>query len=506
MNKSELRDHLCEHFNSSELNNLCFDLNIKFESIAGNTIEDKARELIDYCTRYGRINDLLNHCRELRPHVDWSIQEIVNQSSAQNRQPSSARIFISRIINPPREGKSLTTTWLTAEGDKTYIIDSIGIRHRGGGLYSSISGAVPPDAAYQFTYEFDSDELHALNPALRLVPTDQREVSFTLGLALSESKKIRSSGGRVTVKLYYHSQDGSRGFLVLEEPPQSATFISKLLGKVVKESSYGFAMLVSENGMQMGFDDETTNFLEYCPLIVSNIRGITRLPTDRPALLNLEEREPLNKAIIEQDKVAHIMKELSAGNITAFDLCAALMNAECEQALIEAASNKDLLQAALSALAKRHLIKPSSTLASFMLSNWEDLSPDSKKHHWWIDDALDALTFRPTGDWFSVLYKFAEHNGPERIHRLYLLREKLNKDQYRQVEQLCWDILKTSWPDDGAIRFLLGNAESPDMLESELLNLPISEPWERELQEIRELRKRFLREFGMPESLSAPTE
>lgn len=502
MNKSELRDHLCEHFNSSELNNLCFDLNIKYDSIAGNTIEEKARELIDYCTRYGRIYDLLNHCRELRPHVDWNIQEVVDQSSTKIRQPSSARIFISRIINPPCEGKSLTTTWLTAEGDKTYIIDSISIRHKEGGLFSSLSGAVPPDAAYQFTYEFDSDELHALNPALRLVPTDQREVSFTLGLALSESKKIRSSGGRVTVKLYYHSQDGSRGFLVLEEPPQSATFISKLLGKVVKESAHGFTMLVSENGMQMGFDDdinETANFLEYRPLIVSDIRRITKLPSDHPAILNLEEREPLNKAIIEQDKVAHIIKALSAGNRTAFDLCAALMNAECEQALIEAASNRDLLQAALSALAKRHLIKPSSTLASFMLSNWEDLSPDSKKHHWWINDALDALTFSPTGDWFSVLYKFAEHNGPERILRLYLLREKLDTDQYRQVEQLCWNILKTSWPDDGAIRFLLGDDESPDMLESELLNLPISEPWERELEEIRELRKRFVRKFGMPE-------
>ncbi len=72
MNKVKLRDILVDHFNSSELHNLCFDLDIKHESIAGNTIEDKARELIEYCFRRGRLEELVNRCRELRPNTDWS--------------------------------------------------------------------------------------------------------------------------------------------------------------------------------------------------------------------------------------------------------------------------------------------------------------------------------------------------------------------------------------------------------------------------------------------------
>lgn len=72
MNKAKLRDILVEHFNSSELHNLCFDLGIRHESIAGNTIEDKARELIEYCFRRGKLEELVNRCRELRPNMDWS--------------------------------------------------------------------------------------------------------------------------------------------------------------------------------------------------------------------------------------------------------------------------------------------------------------------------------------------------------------------------------------------------------------------------------------------------
>ena len=72
MNKAKLRNLLIKYFNSSDLDNLCFDLNIEYESIAGNTKEDKARELITHCFRHGILDTLVNRCRELRPHVDWN--------------------------------------------------------------------------------------------------------------------------------------------------------------------------------------------------------------------------------------------------------------------------------------------------------------------------------------------------------------------------------------------------------------------------------------------------
>ncbi|MGZ7246537.1 hypothetical protein ACXWO4_10800, partial [Streptococcus pyogenes] len=38
---------------------------------AGQGKADKARELIAYVRRYGRVNELVTLCRHLRPHADW---------------------------------------------------------------------------------------------------------------------------------------------------------------------------------------------------------------------------------------------------------------------------------------------------------------------------------------------------------------------------------------------------------------------------------------------------
>ncbi len=71
MNENELRHKLITHFNISELRNLCFDLNINHESLSGDTIDDKARELVSYCSRHGLKNSLIEQCKVLRPWVSW---------------------------------------------------------------------------------------------------------------------------------------------------------------------------------------------------------------------------------------------------------------------------------------------------------------------------------------------------------------------------------------------------------------------------------------------------
>ena len=49
---------------------LCQDLDIRYDSLGGeNTIEAKARELVDYCRRHGRMPDLHRACAEQRPHA-----------------------------------------------------------------------------------------------------------------------------------------------------------------------------------------------------------------------------------------------------------------------------------------------------------------------------------------------------------------------------------------------------------------------------------------------------
>jgi hypothetical protein len=67
----ELRSLLIESFDLEELHSLCFDLGINFDSLAGSTIDSKARELIAYCQRHLRLPDLLAACRQHRPHIAW---------------------------------------------------------------------------------------------------------------------------------------------------------------------------------------------------------------------------------------------------------------------------------------------------------------------------------------------------------------------------------------------------------------------------------------------------
>jgi MoxR-like ATPase len=70
--RAVLRRKICEVFDLSELATLCFDLGINsFDSIAGQTLESKTRELIAYFERRGRVSDLFGYLRESRENVNW---------------------------------------------------------------------------------------------------------------------------------------------------------------------------------------------------------------------------------------------------------------------------------------------------------------------------------------------------------------------------------------------------------------------------------------------------
>ncbi len=62
---------LKEHFNLSELRELCLELDIDYENLAGSAKADKARELLLYCDRHGLGNKLLQTSSHLRPNAPW---------------------------------------------------------------------------------------------------------------------------------------------------------------------------------------------------------------------------------------------------------------------------------------------------------------------------------------------------------------------------------------------------------------------------------------------------
>ncbi len=69
--RSQLRQNLVAAFNDSELRDLCFDMNVDYETLNGENKADKARELIAFCERRQIVRDLAARCRELRPNVLW---------------------------------------------------------------------------------------------------------------------------------------------------------------------------------------------------------------------------------------------------------------------------------------------------------------------------------------------------------------------------------------------------------------------------------------------------
>ena len=71
MDLAKLRQAIAAHFNEGELRTLCFDLLVDYENLPGEGKDDKARELVAYFQRRGRISALVEACRRQRPSASW---------------------------------------------------------------------------------------------------------------------------------------------------------------------------------------------------------------------------------------------------------------------------------------------------------------------------------------------------------------------------------------------------------------------------------------------------
>ncbi|MCA9952400.1 MAG: hypothetical protein KDE48_22275 [Anaerolineales bacterium] len=78
-----LRDRIVASFNKGELRALCFDLDIEYENLHGETLLEKSTELIAYCLRHGNLDTLIEKICQLRPQEDCR-QLRADQHEAQN--------------------------------------------------------------------------------------------------------------------------------------------------------------------------------------------------------------------------------------------------------------------------------------------------------------------------------------------------------------------------------------------------------------------------------------
>lgn len=73
---------LSTYFSSSELRDLAFDLKINYESLPGETTQDKARELVLYLDRRGLTDNLVKRASQLRPQVAWGEDNLKRQKGS----------------------------------------------------------------------------------------------------------------------------------------------------------------------------------------------------------------------------------------------------------------------------------------------------------------------------------------------------------------------------------------------------------------------------------------
>jgi hypothetical protein len=68
-----LTTQICQYFNLNEVYELCDELNLDAENFPQRTRPEMVRALVIYCGRRGLHRDLLQICRQRRPHVEWFI-------------------------------------------------------------------------------------------------------------------------------------------------------------------------------------------------------------------------------------------------------------------------------------------------------------------------------------------------------------------------------------------------------------------------------------------------
>ena len=66
---------IARHFDMEELRQLCFELSISVSGLDGVGVEGKARELVKFCDRHGRLDDLFELVQAKRPEAPWVYAE-----------------------------------------------------------------------------------------------------------------------------------------------------------------------------------------------------------------------------------------------------------------------------------------------------------------------------------------------------------------------------------------------------------------------------------------------
>lgn len=105
--RAHLRDLIDAHFSLSEIENLCFEIGVDFERLGGAGKLDKARELVAYCGRQGRLVSLVEACQRARPFVAWAQPGAGALTAEQLAQIYEVALLRARDLKLPEAQASL---------------------------------------------------------------------------------------------------------------------------------------------------------------------------------------------------------------------------------------------------------------------------------------------------------------------------------------------------------------------------------------------------------------
>jgi hypothetical protein len=114
MQLAQFRKNLVEHFNTTEMKDLCFDLGIRSELLSGENIGDMARELIYHCRRHDLGTVLAAECKKRRPKVDWVWSDefgSVESPAVKDGLDVSPLTGVDLISTESKSGRSITFEW-----------------------------------------------------------------------------------------------------------------------------------------------------------------------------------------------------------------------------------------------------------------------------------------------------------------------------------------------------------------------------------------------------------
>lgn len=76
-----LKEKICASFSGDDLKNLCFSLRLNDEDLNGENRSSKVNALIQHFCKQGDLEQLLEGCKFLRPHIDWpTMQELSTEN------------------------------------------------------------------------------------------------------------------------------------------------------------------------------------------------------------------------------------------------------------------------------------------------------------------------------------------------------------------------------------------------------------------------------------------